>query len=134
MAKLPRHQIAAVLAEKSLGRINAHQFSEQIAAYLLSERRTADLEPILRDIMQYRADHGIVEVVAVSAHALTATVRKDIEQQVQRTMPEAKKIIITEAIEPAMIGGVRLEFPNQQLDLTVRAQLSRLKQLTSTGR
>lgn len=133
MAKLPRHDIAKVLAERSLGRFDAKQFSEQIAAYLLQERRTADLEPLLRDIMQYRADHGIVEVIAVSAHPINDAVRSDITAQIQSLFPEATQIIISEELQPDVVGGVRLELPNQQLDLSVRNKLSRFKQLTTPG-
>jgi F0F1-type ATP synthase delta subunit len=131
MAKLPRHDIAKVLAERSLGRVDSKAFSEAVAAYLVSEHRTAELEPLLRDIMQYRADHGIVEVIAVTAHPLTAEVRKDIEARVKTVAPDAKQIIIAEELAPDVLGGLRLEFPNQQLDLSVRAKLRRFKQLTT---
>lgn len=134
MARLPRHQIAAVLAQRTLGRVDAKSLSDQIAAYLLQERRTAELEPLLRDIMQYRADHGIVEVIAVSAHPLSATVRSDIERRIKSVFPDAKQVIISEELQPDIVGGVRLELPNQQFDLSVRAQLSRFKQLTTARR
>lgn len=134
MAKLQRHQLAAVLAQKSLGRINAVKFSDEIAAYLLSERRTGELDSLLRDIMQYRADHGIVEVLAVSAHKLTDKVRRDIEARVRELYPTAKQIIVTEVLDENVVGGVRLELANQQLDLSVRAKLNRFKQLTAAGR
>jgi F0F1-type ATP synthase delta subunit len=133
MAKLPRHEIAKVLAERSLGRVNTKEFSERIAAYLLAEGRTADLEPLLRDIMQYRADRGIVEVIAVSAHPLTDDIRADIERQVKAVQPDAKQIIISEELQADAIGGIRLELPNRQFDLSVRAKLSRFKQLTTAG-
>ena len=134
MAKLPRHEIAKVLAQRSLGRINAKTFGDQIAAYLLSERRTAELEPLLRDIIQYRAEHGIVEVIAVTAHPLTATVRHDIERKVKSVFPDAKQIIIAEELQANVVGGIRLELPNQQFDLSIRAHLSRFKQLSAAGR
>lgn len=134
MTKVPRHQIAAVLAERSLGRVDAKSLSDQIAAYLLQERRTAELEPLLRDIMQYRADHGIVEVIAVSAHPLSAAVRSDIERRVKSVFPDATQVIISEELQPDIVGGVRLELPNQQFDLSIRAQLSRFKQLTTARR
>lgn len=134
MSKLPRYEVARILAERTLGRIDTGEFSQRVAAYLLSEGRTAELEPLLRDIMQYRADHGIVEVIAVSAHPLTDAVRADIERQVQAAFPAAKKIIISEELQDDVVGGIRLELPNQQMDLTVRAQLSRFKQLTTAVR
>lgn len=131
MAKIPRHQIAKVLAERSLGRVDTKTFSDEIAAFLLHEHRTADIEPLLRDIMQYRVDHGIVEVIAVSAHPLSSSVRSDIERQITSVFPDAKQIIISEELQPEVVGGVRLELPNQQFDLSVRAKLSRFKQLTT---
>jgi F0F1-type ATP synthase delta subunit len=134
MAKLPRHHIAAVLAKQTLGRINTGEFSARVAAYLLSEGRTAELEPLLRDIMQYRANHGIVEVVAVTAFELNDSVRSDIEKQVKSVFPDAKTIIISQEIQPDVVGGLRLELPNQQLDVSVRAKLSRFKQLTQATR
>ncbi len=132
MTKLPRLDIAKFLADRSLGSVDAKIFSEEIAAYLLSEHRTADLEPLLRDVMQLRADHGIVEVVAVSATPLSANVRRDIESQVKTIAPDAKQIIISEELQPNLIGGVRLELPDKQFDLSVRAKLSRFKQLTTS--
>lgn len=133
MNKLPRHRIAKVLAEQSLGRVTAKTLSEQVAAYLLAEGRTADLEPLLRDVMQYRADHGIVEVIAVSAHPLTDDVRSTIEARIKAVFPEAQQIIISEELQNDVVGGVRIELPNQQFDLSIRAKLSRFKQLTTTG-
>lgn len=131
MARLPRHEIAKVLAERTLGRLNAKHFSEEVAAYLLSEHRTGELEPLLRDVIQYRADHGIVEVIAVTAHPLAVATRSDVEKRVKAVFPDAKQIIISEELVPDVVGGLRLEFPNEQLDLSVRAKLRRLKQLTT---
>lgn len=129
--KTPRHQVAAALAQRSLGSINEPKFAEEIAAYLLAERRTSELNSLLRDVMQYRADKGIVEVTAHSAHPLTAGVRADIDKQIRTLYTTAKTVIITERHDPSVVGGIRLELANQQLDLTVRAKLNRFKQLTS---
>jgi len=128
--KTPRHIIAASLAQKSLGKLSESAFSKEIAAYLIAERRVSDLDSIIRDIIQYRADHGIVEVIAVSAHALTDAIRKQIESQVKKVYPEAQQVIISYQADDTVVGGVKLEFANQQLDLTVRNTLNRFKQLT----
>src|SRR5438105_2544218 len=93
--KTPRHELAAILAERTLGSFNVSAMSQEVAAYLLDAGRTGELDSLIRDIMQYRADHGIVEVNAVSAHELTDKVRSDIEAQVRVLKPHAKQIIIT---------------------------------------
>lgn len=132
--KTPRHQIAAALAQRSLGSVNTAEFAKEIAAYLLTARRTNELNSLLRDVSQYRADHGVVEVMALSAHPITKSVRTDIEQQVRVLYPSAKTVIVTERHDATVVGGVRLEFANQQLDLSVRAKLNRFKQLTAQGK
>jgi F0F1-type ATP synthase delta subunit len=132
--KLPRRQVAAAIAERTLGVSDLKQLSQEVAAYLLTERRTGELDSLIRDIMQYRADRGIVEVAAATAHPLTAAVRADIKTEIQRLYPQASQVLITERHETSVIGGVRLDLANQQLDLSVRNKLNRLKQLTAAGK
>lgn len=132
MAKLPRHELAKVLAERLLN-LPEKQLAAEVAAYLLAEHRTGELDSLLRDIMQYRADHGVVEVLAVSAHDLGANVRRDIEARVRKLYPAARTIIISEQRDESLIGGVRIELANEQLDLSIRATLNRFKQLTTVG-
>jgi F0F1-type ATP synthase delta subunit len=133
MAKIPRHIIAASLAQRSLGLVDTPRFAREVAAYLLDTGRTADLESLLRDIMQYRADHGIVEVIATSAHELTPEVQGDIDARIRELYPQARQVIVTPERDTSVVGGVRLQLANQQLDLSVRAKLNRFKQLTSAG-
>jgi F0F1-type ATP synthase delta subunit len=131
---IARHIVAATLAKQSLGQVNAPAFAQEIAAYLLTEHRTSELESLIRDIMQYRADHGIVEVIATSAHPLTPAISKDIEVEARRVFVDAKKIIISPVHDETVIGGVKLVLANQQLDLSVQGKLNRFKQLTATGK
>lgn len=130
--KTPRSRLAATIAERSLrSNVSAKKLSQEIAAYLLAEGRTSELDSIIRDVMQYRADHGVVEVMAVSAHPLTDKVRKEITSVVGELYPKAK-IIISEEHDDTVVGGVKIELANQQLDLSVRSKLNRFKQLTVT--
>lgn len=130
MAKLPRHELAMVLAAKSILGVDAKRFSKEVAAYLLTEGRTNELDSLLRDIMQYRADHGIVEVIAVSAHELDNKMQRDIEAQVRGLYPAARKIIISPQHDETVIGGVRLVLANEQLDLSIRSKLNKFKKFT----
>ena len=132
--KLPRRLVAVAIAQRTLANTDLKQLGDEVAAYLLSERRTGELDSLMRDIMQYRADHGAVEVVAVTAHPLTSAVRADIHKEIQRLYPAAHQIVITERHDVTDIGGFRLELANQQLDLSVRNKLNRLKQLTAAGK
>lgn len=131
--KLTRTRLAALIAERAGSGLSAKQLSREIAAYLLSEGRTSELDSILRDLMQYRADHGIVEAIGVSAHPLSEQVRQDIAAVARELFPQAQQIIVSEEHDDSVIGGVRVEFANQQLDLSVRAKLNQFRQLTTPG-
>jgi len=111
--------------------ISQMRLSSETAAYLLGNGRTNELDSLLRDVWQYWAEHGYVEIIAVSAFALSAKVQADIRRQIRALYPKAKQIIITERRDPEVVGGVRLELANQQLDLSVRAKLNEFRQLTT---
>ncbi|MEO7364009.1 MAG: F0F1 ATP synthase subunit delta [Candidatus Saccharimonadales bacterium] len=130
--KISRQKIAAAVADQIDLAKSEKELSQEIAAYLLSVRRTSELDSLLRDVMQLRADKGIVEVVAASAFPLSATARADIETNIRTHFPATRTVIVSQAHDPNVVGGVRLELANQQLDLSVRAKLNRFKQLTTT--
>jgi len=132
--KTPRAKLVATLAERSLqSGVSAKQLSQEIAAYLLAEGRVGELDSIMRDVMQYRADHGVVEIIAVSAHDLHDATRQEIQSVARELYPDVKQIIISEEHDENVVGGVRIELANQQLDLSVRSKLNRFKQLTVTA-
>lgn len=129
--KVARTRIAHVVADQTLKRGGSGRLSRELAAYLLTERRTGELDSLLRDIQHDWAEAGHVEVVAASAFPLTATVRADIIKRVKAIYPNAEQVIINETHDLEVIGGVRLSLPDQQLDLSVRSKLNKFKQLAT---
>lgn len=132
--KTPRSRIARIIADQTLKDGVSKHLGQEVAAYLLSERRVAELDSVLRDIQADWAVAGHVEVIAASAHVLTPEVKADIRAQVKRLYPHAKQVIITEVLDPALIGGVRLSLANQQFDTSLRTKLNHFKQLTSEAK
>lgn len=132
--KTPRIKIARAIADKTLGKGASKRLSQEVAAYLLSERRVNELGSVLRDVQADWAEAGYVEVIASSAHPLTAANKADITKQAKQFYPEAKRIIVTEARDPEVIGSVRLTLADRQLDLSVEAKLNKFKQLTAAGK
>jgi F0F1-type ATP synthase delta subunit len=120
-----------VIARTLSGRLGDPELARETAAYLIVERRVSEFASLLRDIEQYRADHsGVVELTAVSAHELDTKVVDDIKSKISQAYPGAKDFIINQQLDPSVVGGVRLELANQQLDLSVRNKLNAFKQLT----
>ncbi len=129
--KTPRHILAAAIAKRSLNVQDEKLLAREIAAYLLMERRTNELESILRDIMQYRADHGNLEAEVVSAHDVQQHVLDEAKQVLRAAYPNTKTIHVTSRRDESVIGGLRISMPNQQLDMTLQRKLAIFKRLTA---
>ncbi|CAN5626919.1 hypothetical protein BH23PAT1_BH23PAT1_5010 [soil metagenome] len=129
--KTPRYKVAEIIAERTMHLRDDSQLAQAVAAYLLAENRTAELESIMRDVRSYRTERGFVEATAVSAHELDKAVRKDIESVMWSAFPNAKAVNVQNVLDPTVIGGVRVEMANKQLDLTIRSKLNTFKRLTA---
>lgn len=128
--KIHRHQLARYIADKSTAGSDTSELVKKVAAYLLQEQQTDDLASLMRDVARIRADRGHVEATAVSAHKLSGEVIRDIEQLIQQEFPKATTVTVSTRIEHDMVGGVLLELPDEQLDLTVRRKLATFRHLT----
>lgn len=126
--KTPRSQITPAIADMTLKVSNTKKLSRDIAAYLLDEGRTGELDSLMRDLVSYRADKGIVEVNVVSARELSSANKRDIEKLVRAEFKHAKHVLVNERVDTSLIGGARLELVDRQLDLTVRSKLNQFKE------
>lgn len=124
------------LAEQIVNRLSdddsAANLSKEVAAYLIDAGKTSELNSLSRDIMQVRkSKYNLPELTVITAHELSSHQIEDIKQTVLKISPNAKEIIINQKIDKTVIGGVRLEFANHLLDMSVSAKLNKLKRLTS---
>ncbi len=131
--KVPRHILAEAIARRTLTISDSRQLAREIAAYLLEERRTNDLESILRDIMQYRTEHGVLESEVVTAHELQPGVLTQVKQLLQIAYPKVSTIHVGSRQDPSVIGGMRIVMANEQLDMTISSKIATFKRLTTTG-
>lgn len=130
MSTYSRTALADFVASKMNG--SPKKVAQQVAAYLVETGHTSDLSSLERDVLTILDEQkGIVELTVTSAHALTAVEKKQVEKLVKSIHQDVKKIVINEQIDTDVIGGIRLEFPHQSLDLTVRSKLNQLRSLTS---
>ena len=132
--KTSRHSLVDVISERTLHITDSKKLASEIAAYLLEENLTSDLDSIMRDVMKYRLEHGIVEVDVISAHKLSDQDITDIKDLLVSEFPEATSYSIDERIDPYVIGGVKLEFPGSQLDLSVFSKLNLFKRHMTSGK
>ena len=117
------------LAQITLDSMNKTVFVRQLAAYLVKERRTRDLAPIMREAMRLRAAQGIIEVEATTAYPIADEVEKAISKLLLSHKPGAKQVILGKKRDEEAVGGVRITANDLYLDNTVHGRLNRLKQL-----
>lgn len=129
MAKVARKDIAVA----TLGLLRAGQSPEHVAAslasYLIAERRTRELDALMRDLetLRYRQE-GVVEATVMSARELDDSVRETIKQ-----LMGAEHVYLHHELTPSVVGGVRVHALDKQLDLSIRTKLKHLKNLTANA-
>lgn len=122
MSAPSRTELAAVVLDLS-SKLSAAKLSQILAAYLVENRRTSELDAIMREVSRQReAQNGVTEVTATSAFKLNEATKKSIAG-----LMNSKQTIINEVVDASVLGGVRLETSELQLDLTVRNRLNQLK-------
>ena len=75
----------------------------------------------------YNRDHNIVSVTAVTAVALSQKQSEALTQKLTRIT--GKNILLRNRVNPACLGGVRLDYDGQRLDGTVKNHLDRLREM-----
>lgn len=116
----------ALLAEFNDGK-DITTVVKSLAAYLITERRQADTQAIVRELEKLLLEErGKLYVHATVANSLSDQQISQIKD-IFASNSTAKDVIIQQTIDKDVIGGVRLQTADQQLDLTVRRQLQLLK-------
>lgn len=98
---------------------------EQLAAYLVQAGRTREAGLIVRDIEAELARHGTVVATVTTAHGLSDELRATMHTVLGADQPHVKEVI-----DPAVLGGIKIDMPGKQYDATVRRKLELLKELT----
>jgi len=88
--------------------------------------REGTLEGILRGFIElYRSKNNIESAVITVAKPLTDKQRAEIKAKLAAA--SGKDIVITEKVDPAMIGGVKIRLGDKEFNGSIAAQLNKLK-------
>ena len=123
MSKLSRRKIAAVWADELIA---GRDITNQVAAYLVEERRTSEAELIVRDTESALAARGVIVADVASAHELGADAQAAIEKFLVASRG-ATRIELRTELDADLLGGVRINTADEQLDTTLRGRLNKLK-------
>lgn len=73
---------------------------------------------------RYNEDNGIVAVRAVTAIPMKKALREKLRTKLEKSLGKTVELSVT--VDPACMGGVRLELPGRQLDGTVKNRIGTL--------
>lgn len=124
--KISRRALAQYVADNILDSSRRAVVLQQLAGYLVQSRRTKEVDLIVRDIEAVLLDNGIVMGTIISATELSADMKLATETWVAR-QTGAREVTLDQVIDPSMIGGMKVSLPGQELDQTIRHQLTVLK-------
>lgn len=103
--------------------------ASEVAAYLIEVGKVSDLDSVMRDAQEARAQqHGVVELTARSAHKLELAHLSEIKALAGKQYSGTKRVITHQVQDESVIGGANLSFPHANLDVTIRAKLNQLKE------
>ena len=130
-----RLMTAANLSKEERCRILDEAFRDQAEPYVLNfmkiltekgyMRSFADCAKAYRDI--YNADHGILQVKAVTAVALTDDQKVRLTAKLEKLT--GKSIDLQCRVDPTVMGGVRLDYDGKRVDGTVQTRLDTVSKL-----
>lgn len=105
------------------------RLAARTAAYLIEAGKVSDLDSIMRDAQEIRAQkYGVVELSARSAHKLDSSHLSEIKSMARKQYGNTKQVITHQVHDESVIGGANLSFPHNNLDITIRAKLNQLKE------
>ncbi len=122
---MTRRMLARKIAPMLLEDSDNQQLVSQLGAYLVEQGRTGEVDLLINDIALEMERLGYSDVDVVSAHALSSSVRSELEQTIKQ-LTSVKSVKLNETVDQSLIGGIIATTPSLEIDLSVRRQLKAL--------
>ena len=120
--RLSRRKVAAYFADELLAGRNV---TKELAAYLVEAKRTRETVLFVRDIEAALADRGVLLADIASSHELSSDTKKTIASYLKNAT-NANEVHLRPSVDQSLLGGIRMETPDQRLDMTLRHRLNQL--------
>lgn len=122
-----RKQLAQYIVREVDEDADSKDLAIQTASYLIDSAKISDLDSVLRDVMETRVVGGIVELTARTAHPLQDMQKRQIKDVIKKHYPNTRSVIIHEIHDESVVGGIVINLPNADLDMTIRTKLNHIK-------
>ncbi len=126
---------AAALSKEERCQVLESSFRGKVQPYVLNFLKILTEKGYIRQFPDccrayrqlYNADHGILPVQAVTAVALTKDQAARLTQKLEAIT--GKTVELTNQVDPACLGGVRLDYDGKRVDGTVSSRLDSIGKL-----
>ncbi len=123
-AGISRRKLAAYVADKLID--SDKSVLRELAAYLIDTGRQREVSLVARDIEMALLKKGTAVATTTSARALSKEARETLEIFIKQTYQGVTTVHLRETIDESVIGGVKLELPDAELNATVAKKLEKL--------
>jgi len=125
--RFSRRVIARVIASKLVAEPARQDYwIKTLAAYLLETKRTGEAGLIVNDIEhELYEQNGQLLVNVTSARPLAADVRANLTALLA-ARTKATRVVLTEEVDPSLLGGLVAKTADAELDASVRTKLNKL--------
>ncbi len=124
MIQISRRQLASYTAESLMS--GKTEVINQLAAYLVFERRVKEVGSLVRDIEKALTAHGTLVAHASTAHGLDSAQLSEIESLLKARYG-ANHVVIDDVIDEDLLGGLVIRTVSDELDSSLRRNINRLK-------
>jgi len=121
--KISRRKIADYIADRIVRGDEISTALNEAAAYLIDTKRTREAGLLVRAIEDALEARGTTIATVTSARPLDSELKHAIS-----TVVAAKKLVLHEVVDPAVLGGVYIETSSAQLDATIKHKLTVLRE------
>ena len=121
---IPKKERCALLDEAFRGQV--HLYVLNFLKILCEKGTLRELSGCARAYrVRYNQAHGILEATATTAVAMTERQAKSLHEKLEKLT--GKTIDLKTKVDPAVLGGIRLDIEGTELDGTVQNRLSALR-------
>lgn len=125
-SRLSRRKISQYISNRLVDGCDKTDLVNRLAAFLVENHRTKELELVVKDIESELMNRGIVVARLTSAFDLLSDTKDVIANMIKRETG-ADNVQLSEFIDKKVLGGIKLEIPGMQYDNTIARKLLILK-------
>lgn len=122
LSRLSRRKVASHLADELIA---GNHVVDKLASYLLETKQVRELSLYIRDIESALSERGILIADVSSSYQLEKETEEKLTDYLKKES-KAKEVHLRQHLDSNVLGGIRIETPDERLDSTLRHRINQL--------